>query len=377
MGNKDKANDAIPNDDSVDGGLPGSSDEAEKAKELSYQALQYDLLHRQHMFILNNVFLAVQFFKNYDREKEEIDAAKGVRDREMTRKLLPSHKSCFFTGCLYEQLTSNVVLRKRNEPYAKAIAPAMECYINYENAEVLRSDESSVDFNRVGSGGLQFKMDSDSEAFQRGEVHLCLDHETDARTSIVSLGYDSTDYTSNTTVTDASVHAPRGRRQRRQRRGSRPSENPSGSTDANMSSSDEEESTRASTLFPTSERAAWTTENRTGVYMSNNVSYRKIGNRQPNTGSTTDSGMRSSIDTAASLTDLTGRRTTQSELHRCLKHHIIHLREDARISSTLHVHVLSSSALAHRFIKHFKDIAFLLGNRDLANHHTSRYHMVN
>ncbi|CAG0901303.1 unnamed protein product [Darwinula stevensoni] len=335
----DKAGHPIPNDDSVDGGLQGSSDEVEKAKELSYEALQYDLLHRQHLSKLQPRHIG-----SSHREKEEIDAAKGERDREMTRKLLPSHKSCFFTGCLYEQLTSNVVLRKRNEPYAKVIAPAMECYINYENAEIRRSDESSVDFNRLESGGLQFKMDSDSEAFQRGEVNLCLDHETDARSSIVSLGYNSTDYTSSTTVTDASVYAPQGRRRRRNKRGKHLSENPSGATDANISSSDEEERTGASSLFPASERAAWTTENRTGVIMSN-IEIHQAGNRQPNAGSTTDSGMRSSIDTAASLTDLTCRRTTQSELH--------------------------------RFIKHFKDIAFLLGNRDLANHHTSRYHMVN
>ena len=63
----DEASHPFPNDDSTDGRLQRSTDEAERAKELSYEALQFDLLHRQHMFILNNVFLAVQFFRNYEK----------------------------------------------------------------------------------------------------------------------------------------------------------------------------------------------------------------------------------------------------------------------------------------------------------------------
>ena len=89
---------------------------------------------------------------------------KNERDREVTKRLLPHHKTCYFTGCLYEKLADNVMLRRRKEPWAKPLAPVMEYYINYENAEILRNDEY-----RTGTAGLQFKMDTDTKAFLRGE----------------------------------------------------------------------------------------------------------------------------------------------------------------------------------------------------------------
>ncbi|CAG0901302.1 unnamed protein product [Darwinula stevensoni] len=336
----DEAGHPIPNDDSVDGGHPGSSDEADEAKELSFQALQYDLLHRQHMFILNNVFLAVQFFGNYEKEKEEIDAMKNERDREMTRKLLPRQKTCFFTGCLYEKLGDNVMLRRRKEPHAKSIAPAMEYYINYENAEIL-SDESRADRDRAG---LQFKMDTDTKAFQRGEVYLCLDRGADEGPGLdgwgaSSIGYESSDYASST---DASC---------------------CDSGNRIHGSSDRQEYKEANALFPASAKAAWTSK-----MQNEKIGSHLTADRRPDV---SDPGIRN-----PRVSDFSNGRMIRSELHDCIRHLRRHLRDDSRTSSTLNVDVLSSSALARRFTENFEDVALLLGDEELAYDYASRYHTV-
>ena len=55
------------NTSSADQRPQGSRGEAEMAKKSSYEVLKSDLIHRPHMFILNNAFLAVQFFKDFER----------------------------------------------------------------------------------------------------------------------------------------------------------------------------------------------------------------------------------------------------------------------------------------------------------------------
>ncbi|CAG0879599.1 unnamed protein product [Darwinula stevensoni] len=355
----------------------------EKARLLSYDALKYDLQYRQHLFILNNVFLAVQFFKNYEKEKKEIEMMKDARDREVTKKLTSIHKSCYYTGSIFEQVENHTRLRKRNEAYGKYIAPAMEYHINYDNVKILQRHESPTDFKH-GASALQFKMDTNTEEFQQGEVHLCLERGNDLRSnnyggSRVSIGYDSPDNIGSTTTTDATVDS-RNRRRRKRRRKKPQLENldviSSGTTDLSSSSSDEQEEAESSTLFPILAKSPWANRKRSTMKKAKSESHLTVNN-ESNGGSTIDSGIRSFPDTNASLPDLNNSQTMTSELRGCLKSEKRHLQEDARISSTLNVSLLSSSALARKFTMNFEDIALLLGDKNLAYNHTSRYHMVN